>query len=253
MNQPRPDLIAVKDLCYEYGERRAVDSVSFEVLEGECFGLLGPNGAGKSTTISCVAGLLSKWTGEMTLAGRPFHPSTATTDRAKLGLVPQELAIYPELTAQENLRFFAKLSGVSSRDCERRVEENLEVAGLLERRHDLVKTFSGGMKRRLNLAIGLLHKPEVLLLDEPTVGVDPQSRNHIFETLVRLKTQGLSILYTTHYMEEAERLCDRIAIMNESKILATGSADQLIKGGGGEVKNLEDVFLKLTGRSLRDQ
>lgn len=179
-------LFTVSDLTYLYGERRAVNEVSFAVQAGECFGLLGPNGAGKTTTISCIAGLLADWRGAMNFKSREFKPATVLQDRAQLGLVPQELAIYGNLTAEENLDFFASLSGVSAAERPQRVTENLRLAGLEDRRRDRVRTFSGGMKRRLNLVAGLTHSPALLLLDEPTVGVDPQSRNHIFGFVRRI-------------------------------------------------------------------
>lgn len=245
-------LLSVHDLGYRYGSRDAAKSVTFHVDRGECVGLLGPNGAGKTTTLSCISGLLENWTGEMRFEGSDFRPASRLSDRAQLGLVPQELAIYPNLTARENLLFFAKLSGVPAHQRTDVVQRNLAMAGLVERQEDLVKTFSGGMQRRLNLAAGLLHQPALILLDEPTVGVDPQSRNHLFETLLNLKTEGHSLLYTTHYMEEAQRLCDRIAIMNEGCVVATGTAAELASQTGDPQADLEQVFLQLTGRSLRD-
>ncbi len=251
--QNREILLSIENLHYQYGKRVAVESVSLNVAKGECFGLLGPNGAGKTTTISCIAGLLSQWSGSMTFRSNEFRPASVASDRGLLGFVPQELAIYPNLTAEENLRFFAKLCGVANAQLQTTIERNLQMAGLLDRRHDLVRTFSGGMQRRLNLAAGLLHSPALVLLDEPTVGVDPQSRNHLFETLLRLKSEGLSLLYTTHYMEEAQRLCDRIAIMNEGIIVATGTPGELATEIGDANANLEDVFLHLTGRRLRDE
>ena len=246
-------LLDVKQLRYAYGKRQAVDGIDLQVYRGECLGLLGPNGAGKTTAISCMAGLLADWQGEMHFAGQPFKPARVRSDRAKLGLVPQELAIYPHLNAQENLRYFAELCQVPARERAQAIEENLELAGLKERRRDLVRTFSGGMQRRLNLASGLVHRPDLVLLDEPTVGVDPQSRNHIFETLQQLKQRGHSLLYTTHYMEEAMRLCDRIAIMHEGKVVACGTLGELAAGHDEPDGNLEKIFLKLTGRSLRDE
>lgn len=246
-------LLSVRNLSYQYAGRKAAESVSFEVKFGECFGLLGPNGAGKTTTISCIAGLLSEWTGEMQFDGSKFRPADRAQDRARLGLVPQELAIYPNLTGEENLDFFAKLCGVPASARSTAVDRNLEIAGLSDRRRELVRTFSGGMQRRLNLAAGLMHSPALLLLDEPTVGVDPQSRNHLFETLLRLKTDGMALLYTTHYMEEAQRLCDRVAIMNEGNIVAIGTPKELASETGQTDANLEQVFLQLTGRSLRDE
>jgi len=240
-------------VCYSYGQRLAVDSVSFDIEPGEMFGLLGPNGAGKTTTISCIAGLLRDFQGEMRFRGEPFRPATNIDDRAQIGFVPQELAIYDKLSAEENLRLFAKLMGVPASEIPTRVSELLDLAGLVDRRHDRVQTYSGGMKRRLNLAAGLLHRPSLVLLDEPTAGVDPQSRNHLFESIQKLKMDGVSVLYTTHYMEEAERLCDRIAIMNEGRIIAIGTPRELAAGCGLPDANLETVFLQLTGRSLRNE
>jgi len=245
-------MLEVFDLAYCYGSRKAVQQASFSVQEGECLGLLGPNGAGKTTTISCIAGLLSAWEGNLTMNGEVFRPAERKSDRGKLGFVPQELALYPNLTAEENLKLFATLHGLKRQQCEQAVNEKLELAGLTDRRGDLVGNFSGGMKRRLNLVAGLMHSPSLVLLDEPTVGVDPQSRNHLFEMLLRLKSEGVALLYTTHYMEEAQRLCDRIAIMNEGTVMATGTASELAIEAGEEDADLEQVFLKLTGRSLRD-
>lgn len=246
-------LLSIQQLSYSFGNRKAVKDVSFEVKQGEIFGLLGANGAGKTTTISCIAGLRKDWTGQMLFNGQQFSPAVQANDRLRLGYVPQELAIYPNLTAEENLRFFAKLSRVSSSEIKQVVASNLELAGLTDRRRDLVSSFSGGMQRRLNLACGLVHSPALILLDEPTVGVDPQSRNHIFETLMRLRSQGHSLIYTTHYMEEAQRLCDRIAIMHEGNIVAIGTHEELALSIGDRQANLEQVFLQLTGRSLRDE
>lgn len=246
-------LLSLHGLGYRYGERQAVKDVSFEIQPGEALGLLGPNGAGKTTTISCVAGLLTHWSGSMQYRGQDFQPAKRIGDRATLGYVPQELAVYPNLTAEENLNFFAKMCGLDKTARAAAVDNNLALAGLVDRRRDLVKTFSGGMQRRLNLAAGLLHRPQLILLDEPTVGVDPQSRNHIFDTLLQLKASGQSLLYTTHYMEEAGRLCDKIAIMNDGAIIAAGTAAELAEGIGQPNANLEQVFLQLTGRSLRDE
>ena len=246
-------LLSIHELSYSFGKRQAVRELSLEVRRGEVLGLLGPNGAGKTTTISCIAGLLKDWTGEMQFNGRPFAPANDAKNRLQLGFVPQELAIYPNLTAVENLVFFAKLSGLPTAQRKQSVEKNLELAGLTDRRNDLVNTFSGGMQRRLNLACGLVHRPALILLDEPTVGVDPQSRNHIFETLMRLREEGHSLVYTTHYMEEAQRLCDRIAVMHEGVIAAVGTHYELAIGIGDSDANLEKIFLQLTGRSLRDE
>ncbi|GAB5402737.1 MAG: hypothetical protein Aurels2KO_09680 [Aureliella sp.] len=246
-------VLAVKDLTFSYGDRRAVDAVSFEVQPGQVYGLLGPNGAGKTSAISCICGLLAGWSGNIQLGGQPFRPASVTADRAHIGLVPQELAIYPNMSAEENLDFFAGLSGVSKAKRAEAVTGALRLAGLADRRKDLVKTFSGGMQRRLNLASGLLHSPKLIVLDEPTVGVDPQSRNHLFEALMELKASGQSLLYTTHYMEEAEKLCDTVGIMNEGRIVASGTASELASSAGTPGANLEQVFLQLTGRKLRDE
>ncbi|MCI0424927.1 MAG: ABC transporter ATP-binding protein [Actinobacteria bacterium] len=205
----------------------AVDGVSFSIAEGETFGLLGPNGAGKTTSISMVAGLLERDAGTVEVAGEKISPRS-TKGKAAIGLVPQDLAIYPDLTARENLRFFARLYDLDGARLDSRVDEVLGVIGLADRADDLTKEFSGGMKRRLNIGIGLLHTPRLLILDEPTVGVDPQSRNAILESVERLSSEGMAVLYTTHYMEEAERLCDRVAIIDEGKIKAEGTRRELV-------------------------
>ena len=235
-----------------YGDREVVSGATFHVREGEIFGFLGPNGAGKTTTIRCICGLMANWRGEMRFHRQPFRPADRIADRQKLGVVTQEVALYDELTGRENLSFFASLYGLKGSDRKEAVHRALELAGLTPRADDRVNEYSGGMKRRLNFAAGDLHQPELLLLDEPTVGVDPQSRNHIFDTLLALRESGRSLLYTTHYMEEAQRLCDRVAIISEGTILAVGTADELSVDAGIPGANLEDVFLKLTGRSLRD-
>ncbi|MGI9611153.1 MAG: ABC transporter ATP-binding protein [Acidimicrobiia bacterium] len=205
----------------------AVDDVSFHIEEGETFGLLGPNGAGKTTSISMISGLLEPDKGRIHVGDNEI--STSSVDgKADIGLVPQDLAIYPDLTAAENLTFFGRLYGMASDELGKRVDEVLEVVGLTERRDDLTKEYSGGMKRRLNIGIGLLHKPHLLILDEPTVGVDPQSRNAILESVESLSQEGMAVLYTTHYMEEAERLCDRVAIIDEGSIKAEGTRRELV-------------------------
>ena len=245
-------LLEVRSLAYDYNGKLAVDHINFSIQPGEFFGLLGPNGAGKSTTIACVSGLLSRFRGEMFFSGKSFSPAKNLSDRQHIGIVPQDLAIYEHLTARENLQTFGGLFGLRGKNLQQAIHRQLEIAGLTDRANDLVKTYSGGMKRRLNLACGLIHQPQLVLLDEPTVGVDPQSRNHLFESLKQIQTEGTTILYTTHYMEEAERLCDRIGIMHGGKIIAIGSAKQLAIESGLPNSNLEDVFLKLTGRSLQD-
>jgi linearmycin/streptolysin S transport system ATP-binding protein len=219
-----------------YGDRVAVDDVGFTIARGETYGLLGPNGAGKTTTISMVCGLLRRDAGDVTVAGRPMGPN-ATDAKAAIGLVPQDVALYEDLSAEENLRFFGRLQGLEGNAVARRVAEVLDLVGLADRARDHVGDYSGGMKRRANIAAGLLHHPQLLVLDEPTVGVDPQSRNAILESVETLGEQGLSVLYTTHYMEEAERLCDRVGIIDEGRLVAEGSRRELIAqlGAGDRV------------------
>ena len=224
-----PDtVLACSDLGKRYGDRVAVDGVGFEVAEGETYGLLGPNGAGKTTTISMVCGLLQPDAGRVEVAGRPLTPRS-TTAKAALGLVPQDIALYGDLTARENLRFFGRLQGLRGARLDERVDDALGVVGLADRADDRVESYSGGMKRRANIAAGLLHRPKLLVLDEPTVGVDPQSRNAILESIERLGGEGLSVVYTTHYMEEAERLCDRIGILDDGRLVAEGTRRELVR------------------------
>jgi ABC-2 type transport system ATP-binding protein len=249
-----PPLLEVKNLRKSFGPLLAVDNVSFSLEAGRLVGLLGPNGAGKTTTVSMVAGLVTPERGEVLVAGRRLAGDTDPAKR-KIGLVPQDLALYDELTARDNLRFFGALFGLTGRALDQAIGSALGLVGLAERARDAVRTFSGGMKRRLNLAAGLLHDPDVLLLDEPTVGVDPQSRNAIFENLETLKARGKALLYTTHYMEEAERLADRIVVIDHGRVIADDTLTGLQASAAGVVgglANLETVFLSLTGRSLRD-
>ncbi len=214
-------------LVRRFGDRVAVDDVSFRIDAGETYGLLGPNGSGKTTTISMVVGILSPNAGSVVVAGRPMTTS-ATEAKRLVGLVPQELALYEDLTARENLRFFGRLQGLGRGRLRARIDDVLETVGLVDRADDRVQEFSGGMKRRINIAIGLLHEPTLLVLDEPTVGVDPQSRNQILDSIHRLGGVGLSVLYTTHYMEEAERLCDRIGILDQGILIAEGTKAELV-------------------------
>jgi ABC-2 type transport system ATP-binding protein len=215
------ELLTVTGLSYAYGERLALHEVSFSVRRGEVFGLLGPNGAGKTTAIACLCGLLRPHAGQMRLDGAEFRPRERGCDRARFGYVPQELAVYDDLTARENLALFARLAGCA--DPEAAVRAGLELSGLAPRADERVEAFSGGMKRRLNIAASLLHEPELVLLDEPTVGVDPQSRHHIFESIESLAGGGRSMLYTRHAMDEVERLCDRVAILDHGRLLASGT------------------------------
>jgi ABC-2 type transport system ATP-binding protein len=303
-------MIEVQNLKKKYGNIIALDDVSFEVGKGQTFGLLGPNGAGKTTTIKLLCGIIKPDSGTVSLNGRT--DPTLMDVRRSLGVVPQTLAIYEELSAEENLRFFGRIYGLDSQILSKRITECLEIAGLSKRKKEKVSKYSGGMKRRLNMVCSFLHEPPILLLDEPTVGVDPQSRNLIFDTIEEIKKQGRTIIYTTHYMEEAERLCDKVAILDHGKILDVGNVENLISRHGGpshieaeleeklsdvekiktfvddkdiqfeekiirfktnqpmeslaqlnrsgvrfhsikvQTANLEDVFLNLTGRRLRD-
>ena len=195
-------VLRVEGLRRTFGDLVAVDDISFHISPGETFGLLGPNGAGKTTTISMIAGLLTADAGQIQVAGRPITPRSIAA-KAEVGLVPQDIALYPDLTAAENLRFFGRLQGLAGKTLDTRIAEVLEVVGLTDRAKDRIDTYSGGMKRRANIAVGLLHRPRLLILDEPTVGVDPQSRNSILEAVDALGGQGMAVLYTTHYMEEA--------------------------------------------------
>jgi linearmycin/streptolysin S transport system ATP-binding protein len=221
------DVLVCEGLRRRFGDVEAVRGVSFRIAEGETYGLLGPNGAGKTTTISMVCGLLEPDAGEVLVAGRPLTTRSVAA-KAAIGYVPQELAIYPDLNARENLRFFARLYGLSPGEATDRVEDVLRVIGLEDRAAEQTKDFSGGMQRRLNIGIGLLHRPRLLILDEPTVGVDPQSRNAILESVERLSGEGMAVLYTTHYMEEAERLCDRIGIVDLGELKAEGTRAHLV-------------------------
>ena len=220
-------VLECRDLHKRFGRTVAVDGVSLHVSAGETYGLLGPNGAGKTTTISMICGLLEPDAGEVFVAGRALTTRSVEA-KAAIGYVPQELAIYPDLTARENLRFFAQLYGMAAGRSRARVDEVLDVIGLADRAGDQAKTYSGGMQRRLNIGIGLLHRPRLLILDEPTVGVDPQSRNAILESVEQLSSEGMAVLYTTHYMEEAERLCDRIGIVDLGEVKAEGTRAELV-------------------------
>ena len=226
---PAPVLIC-RELRKRFGDLEAVRGVSFEIAQGETYGLLGPNGAGKTTTISMVCGLLEADAGEVLVVGKPLT-TRSVAERAAIGYVPQELAIYPDLNARENLRFFARLYGLAPATARARVDEVLAVIGLTDRAREQTKNFSGGMQRRLNIGIGLLHRPKLLILDEPTVGVDPQSRNAILESVEQLSSEGMAVLYTTHYMEEADRLCDRIGIVDLGE--AQGRRHTRRAGGDG--------------------
>jgi ABC-2 type transport system ATP-binding protein len=240
-------VLHVDRLSKRYGERIAVNAISFDIAQGETVGLLGPNGAGKTTVIAMISGISKPDDGAVTLGGVNLAQNANALKR-RVGLVPQDLALYEELSAWANLQLFGGLYGLGVSELGPRANAALALVGLADRRTDRVNTFSGGMKRRLNIAGALLHEPDLILLDEPTVGVDPQSRNAIFDNLEELKRRGKTLLYTTHYMEEAERLCDRVLILDHGRILASDT----VAGFKQQYTNLETAFMQLTGRALRD-
>lgn len=247
------EFLVAKDLHKSFNHLNAVNGVSFTIHKGEIFGLLGPNGAGKTTTIRMLSTVLEPDSGDATVGGHSIRHD-ADTVRSLIGVCPQELALYLEFSALDNLLFFGRMAGMSGREARSQAMAHLELMGLAERAtKGKVDKFSGGMKRRVNLAIALMGHPELLFLDEPTVGIDPQSRNNIYETIQSLREKGMTILYTTHYMEEADRLCDRVAIMDGGVIIAMDTPYALrSRIGSPDQVSLEDVFLKLTGRRLRD-
>ena len=220
-------MLTIENVTKRFGEIVALDRVSLSLARGEFFGLLGPNGAGKTTLMSLVAGLRAPDSGSISINGQRVGPN-AMAPRHELGFVPQAIALYEELSAEQNLRLFGKLYGLAGQELRARVDHGLHAAQLFERRQDKVQTYSGGMKRRINVVASILHRPALLLCDEPTVGVDPQSRNAIFEFLQRLNADGMTIVYSTHYMEEATRLCSRIAIIDHGRMLALGTLDELL-------------------------
>ncbi len=251
------DVVNVAAAAKSFGKFEAVKGISFTIKRGETFGLLGPNGAGKSTTINMISSYLRPSSGHVTVLGMDTVKQ-ADDIKERIGVVPQELALYEELTAEENLTFFGQMYQLERKALQVRAAELLNLMGLYDRRSEPVKHYSGGMKRRLNIAVGLINNPDLLLLDEPTVGVDPQSRNAIFDNIEQLKARGLTLLYTTHYMEEAERLCDRIAIVDNGKLIAIGTLEQLLAlRDQSEIvvqkpRGLEELFLQLTGKTLRE-
>ncbi len=252
----RPTLVEARDLVKTFGKHEAVKNVSFTIGKGEIFGLLGPNGAGKSTTINMMCGYLEATSGDTIIDRLSIRREPLKVKRI-IGVVPQEIALYKDLTPLENLTFFGEIYGLSSKERKERAAELLHFVGLYDRRNEAVEKFSGGMQRRLNIAIALIHRPIFLMLDEPTVGVDPQSRENIFDTIEKLRDQGTTILYTTHYMEEAERLCNHIAIMDEGQIIAMGTLEQLLalRDQQREIQRphgLQELFIQLTGKTPRD-
>lgn len=232
-------MIKVTQVSKSYSQLKALDNVSFETEKAKIFGLLGPNGAGKSTIINCISGLVTADEGSIEIDG---HNVTSSPKKAKLnlGIVPQDLALYEDLSAHENLVFWGSAYGLSGKQLENRIQAVLKDVGLESRQKEPVKNYSGGMKRRLNFACAILHEPKALLLDEPTVGVDPQSREHLLQSVLRLKEQGTSVIYTTHYMEEAERLSDSLAILDQGKVIAQGAIGELRQ----QVGEKDLIFLK---------
>jgi ABC-2 type transport system ATP-binding protein len=220
-------VLACTDLTKRFENRTAVDAVTFHIDPGETYGLLGPNGAGKTTTIRMVCGLLRSDGGTVLVGGRQVGRDAVDAKRS-IGFVPQDVALYPDLSARENLRFFGRLAGLHRRELAERIDEVLELIGLTDRAGDRVESFSGGMRRRLNIGAGLIHRPELLVLDEPTVGVDPQSRRAILDSVAALSREGMAVLYTTHYMEEAERICDRMGIIDRGRLIVEGTHRELV-------------------------
>lgn len=246
-------ILTTTDLVKHYpgSDRPAINGLSLNVSRGQIFGLLGPNGAGKTTTISILCTLLQPSSGTATLLGYDVARQ-AVAVRQKIGLVPQDIALYGSLTARENLRYFARMLRVPGRLIEARIAECLQLVELQNCADQRVSTYSGGMKRRANLAVGIIHHPEILFLDEPTVGIDAQSRNLILERLIALNRSGVTLIYTTHYMEEAQQLCDEVAIVDGGKMIAAGHPTRLVRDSVG-CANLEELFLQLTGKQLRDR
>jgi len=219
-------MLVVDHITKSFGKKEVVRGVSFSIEKGETFGLLGPNGAGKSTTISMICGLFPYDSGDIRVGGKSVKEHPMET-KQKIGVVPQDIALYPTLSAKENLIFWGKMYGLSGAAAKKRADEVLAYVGLEERAKDKIETFSGGMKRRVNIGVALMHEPELLIMDEPTVGIDPQSRNHILETVKKLNEKGMTVIYTSHYMEEVEYLCERIAIVDHGKVIALGTKSEL--------------------------
>lgn len=219
-------MLQIKDMKKSFGKNEVVKGISFSIEKGESFGLLGPNGAGKSTTISMICGLLPVDAGEIVVAGKSVKTDPMNVKK-KIGVVPQDIALYPTMSAKDNLIFWGKMYGLTGSQAKKRGAEVLEYVGLTDRAKDKIETFSGGMKRRINIGAALMHKPELLIMDEPTVGIDPQSRNHILETVKKLNQEGMTVIYTSHYMEEVDYLCERIGIVDHGRMIALGTKQEL--------------------------
>ena len=233
-------LVTFREVVKKYDTNLTVNHLSFTIGEGEIFGLLGPNGAGKSTVINMLSGLLELSGGDITVDGYSIHKHPLEVKR-RIGLVPQELAIYESLTARENVTFFAKLYGLRGKQLKEQVDEALQFVGLLEKGQDKPSTFSGGMKRRLNIACAIMHRPKLIIMDEPTVGIDPQSRNHILESVKELNRLGSTVIYTSHYMEEVDAICSRIGILNQGKLIALGTKEELKRQAGQAEKLVFEI------------
>ncbi|WP_016698896.1 ABC transporter ATP-binding protein [Actinoalloteichus spitiensis] len=246
------DALVCQDLTKRFGRHLAVDSISFTIERGEAYGLLGPNGAGKTTTISMLSGLLRPDAGSVHIAGHALTQDPRAA-KARIGYVPQEIALYPELTGRENLRYFGRLYGLPRRTLQNRIAEVLDLVGLTDRADDKVGDYSGGMKRRINIGAALLHEPTLLVLDEPTVGVDPQSRNAILEGVDQLVAAGMSLLYTSHYMEEVERVCKRVGIIDKGRLVAEGTKRELVSrlGTSDRVELVLDGDITAAAEKLR--
>lgn len=246
-------ILKTKDLTKKYQSKTVVDNLNIEIRKGEIFGLLGPNGAGKSTTMNMICSIVRPTAGSIELLGKnPWKQKKEVIH--KIGYIPQELAIHGSLKAWENVELFTSLYGIKGDALKNTVEESLEYVGLAEKKNEFAKNFSGGMKRRLNIACAIGHQPDLLIFDEPTVGIDPQSRNFILEKIKESNKKGATVIYTSHYMEEVEAICTRIAIMDNGKIIACGTSEELkrLVTNGNEDITLEEVFLTLTGKKLRD-
>ena len=247
-------VLKLSGLSKKFDSRTAVDHISLEIREGEIFGLLGPNGAGKSTTLNMVCSLLRPTSGSIEVFGMDAAKKMKQI-KHRIGYIPQDLAIHGNLKAWENVELFTSLYGIRGKALRTAVDESLAFVGLLDRRNSYAKTFSGGMKRRLNIACAIGHKPDLMIFDEPTVGIDPQSRNFILEKIKEANANGATVIYTSHYMEEVEAICTRIAIMDNGRIIATGTREELarlVTDEKPEKVTLEEVFLTLTGKKLRD-
>lgn len=247
-------ILKLSGLSKKFGNKTAVDHISLEIKEGEIFGLLGPNGAGKSTTLNMVCSLLKPTSGNIEIFGMNTSNNMKKIKK-KIGYIPQELAIHGNLKAWENVELFTSLYGIKGKELKSAIDKSLEFVGLLDRKNDFAKNFSGGMKRRLNIACAIGHNPRLMIFDEPTVGIDPQSRNFILEKIKTANNYGSTIIYTSHYMEEVEAICSRIAIMDNGRIIAVGTKEELVRLVTSEPDSnisLEEVFLTLTGKKLRD-